>query len=115
MRIETPDDWWHAVVTHWSDIVEIFELAGAPLGDHWWSDGINKESSHHPEVFLAFITRLRDERDHRQLARWFNLCWMAAPDSPRIHSWPSWSLFCDLCSETWVFDDNSELEAEVAS
>jgi hypothetical protein len=104
MEISTEEDWWQGVDQNWDAIVEIFERAGAPLGDRWWSDGIGQDATYHDQVFLAMLTKLRDERDGPGLARMFNLCWIAAPDSRHIHSWPFWQDFCDLCSETWVFD-----------
>jgi hypothetical protein len=106
--IKTAGDWWGLVDANWQQIVDIFERAGAPLGNHWWSDGIGEEATYHDQVFLAFLTDMRDRRDGSALARWFNLCWLAAPDSPHIHSWPFWGSFCDLCSETWVFDPEGE-------
>lgn len=103
MSIETATDWWALTDRIWSDIVAIFENCGAPLGGRSWSEGIGQEPVWHDEVFLAFLTRLRDDRDP-ELARWFNLCWIAAPDAEHIHRWPHWGDFCDLCSEAWVFD-----------
>jgi hypothetical protein len=104
MTIRTADDWWDACLARWDDIVSIFENCGAPLGSHEWSEGIGKDAEWHDKVFLAFLTDLRDHRDGPELARWFNLCWIAAPDKSYIHSWPGWGTFCDLCSETWVFE-----------
>jgi hypothetical protein len=106
--IKTANDWWTLVDRNWDKIVDIFDRAGAPLGEHWWSDGIGLDATYHDQVFLAMLTRLRDDRDNAGLARWFNLCWLAAPDDRSIHSWPFWSDFCDLCSETWVFDPENE-------
>lgn len=108
MIIKTPEDWWNGVLNNWSDIVTIFENCGAPLGDHWWSEGIGQEPTFHDQVFLAMLTDLRDKRDHQGLHRWLNLCWLAAPDKSYIHHWPSWGLFCDLCSENWVFEPEQE-------
>lgn len=110
--INDANDWWQLVDLNWSKIVDIFERCGAPLGDHWWSEGIGQEATHHDEVLLSMLVRLRDERSGPELARWFNLCWLAAPDQPHIHTWPFWGQFCDLCSETWVFDpEQSAVEA----
>jgi len=106
--INNANDWWGLVDANWPHIVDIFDRCGAPLGDHWWSEGIGLEATYHEEVLLAFLTRLRDERDGEQLSRWFNLCWIAAPDTPSIHSWRFWSDFCDLCSENWVFEPEAE-------
>lgn len=103
-KIDTPKDWWEAVEAGWERITDIFANCGAPLNDTFWSDGIGQEPVFHDETLVQMLRRLREDRDHAALSRWFNLCWLAAPDSAEIHRWPYWGTFCDLCSETWVFD-----------
>lgn len=44
----------------------------------------------------------------RELAHLFNNAWSNAPDSPSIHSIPSWHVLCDLCSESYVLYDEGE-------
>lgn len=34
-----------------------------------------------------------------------NTTWFNAPDSSGIRHIPSWGALCDLCSESWVFDN----------
>lgn len=104
MEIKTAADWWQAVDEQWEYLTDIFSRCGAPLEGYIWSDGIGQEPAIHDETLIQMLRRLRDARDHEELARWFNLCWLAAPDSHEIHRWPHWGTLCDLCSETWVFD-----------
>lgn len=34
-----------------------------------------------------------------------NTAWFNAPDNNAIHSIPSWGTLCNLCSESWVFEE----------
>ena len=88
MRIESPQDWWNSYDTIHQDIYTIFRYVG--MGDR--------------------ITDLQEYRAlgaHALLHGLLHDAWVAAPDHPLIHTWPSWDGFCSLCSEYWVF-----LEAE---
>lgn len=104
--IRTAEDWWAETNARWQDILEIFGNCGAPLDDTKWCDGIQEPATEHDETFVEMLTRLKDAKDGQALSRWFNLCWVAAPDRRDIHSWPSWGVFCDLCSENWVFEQD---------
>ena len=59
--INDANDWWQLVDLNWSKIVDIFERCGAPLGDHWWSEGIGQEATHHDEVLPTMLVRLLSE------------------------------------------------------
>jgi len=108
MIIRTPRDWWNAVNQNWEYILDIFENAGAPMGrsedDHWWSDGIGQDITRHERPLVQVLENAKIDRDHETLHHYFNLAWLAAPDQPSIHQWVAWDVFCDLCSENWVFD-----------
>lgn len=105
MTITTPLHWWNAVDERWSDIMECFMNAGADLGSQFWSDGPGLDATDHGKRMGPMLEDARRQRDHRFMRRMLGLLWMAAPDSPSIHSWPSWDVVCDLCSEDWVFED----------
>ena len=47
-----------------------------------------------------------------QLISVLNVAWFNAPDSKGVHYIPSWSAICNLCSESWVFEDEYEIENE---
>jgi hypothetical protein len=96
----TAEEWWKNLDDHWPNIVECFSNAGAPLDSTAWSDGIGKEVTEHDRTFIVTLETMKKERDPA-MARMLNLCWLAAPDSPEIHRWPSWGVLCDLCSEEW--------------
>ncbi len=105
MEIKTQEDWWESLNENWNNILDIFVNCGAPLTETVFSDGIGKEAEIHDKTLLRTLEDLRTEKNGLELSRWLNLCWIAAPDKPYIHSWPSWSAMCDLCSENWVFDE----------
>jgi len=106
--IKTMDDWWCTLESNWSNILDIFDRVGAPMGrseiDRFWSDGMGKEPTQHEYTLIKTLEVALEEKDHETLKSFFEKAWMAAPDKPYIHSWPGWSALCDLCSEYWVFD-----------
>lgn len=81
------------------------------MSSNTWSDGIGKEPTIHEHSFLVTLEKLKEARDPA-MARMLNLCWMAAPDSPEIHRWPSWNVLCDLCSEEWCLDPEQVANCE---
>jgi hypothetical protein len=107
VEIRTQGDWWAAVDSHWSNILDIFDRCGAPMSRGpeglWWSDGIGLEPVIHEKTMIRTLEDAKAEKDHETLHSFFEKAWMAAPDSSYIHGWPSWGMLCDLCSEYWVF------------
>lgn len=110
--IKTPKDWWDNVEVHWEHLMDVFSRCGAPMRydeqGHWWSNGIGEEPTRHDKPLPQFLMDLRNNKDHEELHRYFNLCWLAAPDKPYIHEWRGWGVLCDLCSEIWVFDPEEQ-------
>jgi hypothetical protein len=88
MIIQTPEDWWNLVEERWEELHAILysltsleELGKAELA--------------------------KTSKDWQSLGSCFQYAWFAAPDSPEIHQIPGWGVLCDLCSENWVFQDDS--------
>ena len=108
-EIRTADDWWAVLDSRWSALLDIFERVDAPLGGdetgHWWRDEISGEEIRHDKTMIRTLEDAKRERDHSIMAGFLQKAWMAAPDKPHIHQWPNWGDLCDLCSETWVFDE----------
>lgn len=113
VEINTPDDWWKALEENMDYIKDILEKYLAA-------------SREKAEVFGNFIRKgwiqkgktIIEEFDYCFENKIWARCWLilqkawsAAPDSPRIHQNPGWGMFCDLCSETWVFqgEENEKL------
>lgn len=106
-QINTPDDWWKLVDQHWINLLQCFQLVGMPLSldekGYWWALGTDKQATRHDKSLVVTIEELKKNRDPK-LVQFFHHCWWAAPDSRKIHGWPSWHVLCDLCSEEWVFE-----------
>ncbi len=56
----------------------------------------------------AEMPKLREANDLPRLHLLLEQAWGAAPDSPRIHSIPGWSVLCDLCSEGHAIREEEE-------
>lgn len=82
------------------------------MSSNVWADGPRQEPVPHDHSFLVTLEKLRETRDPK-MARMLNLCWLAAPDREYIHSWPSWGVLCDLCSEEWCLDPEQVKEYEL--
>ena len=79
------------------------------LVDAHWADLYNILAQFLPKEQLKEADTLRLNKDH-EIVKLFNDAWWNAPDSRSIHSIPSWHVLCDLCSESYVLYDESEME-----
>lgn len=77
--------------------------------DAYWANLYNILARFLPKDQLAQADNLRLNKNP-EIARLFNAAWGNAPDSPSIHSIPSWRVLCDLCSEEYVLYDESEMD-----
>lgn len=104
MRIESLQDWWKAVDTHWPDLLRL--IVRFPQPD--LEKTISQLADDLLEPLSVRATKIKENKDHIGLHLLFQQAWGNAPDDPEIHSYPSWWLLCDLCSESWVFDEDRE-------
>lgn len=109
MAITTPDEWWQAVNDNWNDLIKII-YCYLRTEEPAHEDVRNLTTKEIGITIMADILKAKTERDWHRLWRYFHWAWEAAPDTITIHSIPSWSVFCDLCSETWVFQPDEEVE-----
>jgi hypothetical protein len=64
------------------------------------------------DILLKFTYLDPDDLDkwakerNSEIASVFNDAWFNAPDNGRIHLIPAWHIFCDLCSETYLLNNN---------
>lgn len=102
MIIRTANDWWNGIDKHWTVLRDILYMF-LP---------VTKNETYEGEILTyplsKYIEELKENKD-RNLARYLNAAWSAAPDSPRIHSIPGWGVLCDLCSEEYVLYDDEEM------
>ncbi len=54
------------------------------------------------------ILMAKQNKDDRMLVNYLNQTWQNAPDEFWIHELPSWGVLCDLCSESYVLEDENE-------
>ena len=105
LSIDSPENWWLMCEDRWDHILNIFQLVGLELDLTRYPIAVNDEPVERRMPLLQYLEFLKRVKDHYSLIRLFNLAWDTAPDSPHIHQWPSWGVFCDLCSEEWVFQE----------
>lgn len=117
MIIQTRDDWWLAVVTYKDQLIESIKKAhanvpqptrivdrdGAKICAEWDDD----QKRDLPVLIGQFLGGI-DNRDWERVHDVLQTAWQKAPDLPEVHRWPAWHILCDLCSETWVFEEERE-------
>jgi len=97
--INNKEDYWNTVDSNWGKILAIFQNVGARL---------DLPFGPYEEILsVSLLEHLNNLKKNRcpEITRYFNAAWGAAPDRPYIHDWLGWDIFCDLCSETWVFSE----------
>jgi hypothetical protein len=77
--------------------------------DKYWEDIYNILFTFLPKDQLKDADTFRTLKDP-EIARLFNAAWANAPDSPHIHSIPSWHILCDLCSEDFLLYETEDYE-----
>jgi len=94
-------EWWTSLEEHWENLMAI--MAKFLLIN---PNTTNPEINHHMK--LEDILNAKKNKDGHKLVRYLNDAWFAAPDKPRIHEILSWRILCDLCSESYVLDEQDE-------
>ena len=93
MNIRTPEDWWLIAIAKRKDFEETCTLV--------YSDAAQCNAE------LKAMRVAYDVRNADMLHDTLERIWANAPDKPIIHHWPSWGALCNLCSEFWVFQNDS--------
>ena len=102
MTIENKEDWWRYLYDHWENIKSIIFDHLEPNHSAYETPG-DKNSPLTGRLLFSELEFLKENRDPK-ICRYLNVSWCMASDN---YAWsvPSWGVFCDLCSESWVFDD----------
>lgn len=82
------ESYWRICAENWDNVKAIVDMFLGPK-----------------EAEMAEVMRQNQDPD---IVKVFNDAWAAAPDNRSIHSIPGWSVLCDLCSESYVFDDSTD-------
>lgn len=94
MDIKTPEDWWTLAIERRDDFKKVCKLVYSD------PDRCNAE--------IKIMDAAYQDKNHDMLHYTLEQIWSDAPDAPMIHQWPSWFQLCDLCSEFWVFGEESK-------
>ena len=100
--INNKEEWWKLLDEHWDNIRDIIFHHLDPNAPSYTIPGDNKSALTGLLLFKE-LEVLRDARDPK-LNRYLNVSWCMASDT-YAYSVPSWSQFCNLCSENWVFEE----------
>jgi hypothetical protein len=102
MIIDTPNAWWRAVDSNWSDLLKLIVRFNSDIVVHSAKDiGLDAPS-------IVDLEEAKTDRDEGVVLHYLRATWNRAPDEPWIHKLPKWGLLCDLLSEDWVFSKEGE-------
>ena len=74
--------------------------------DTWWDPEIREIIYQYGQTELSLHSdELYKLKDYPALHRLFETVWSDAPDSIEIHENPGWGVLCDLCSESYLLDN----------
>lgn len=113
MSIVDSASWWGILNYRYNDIVAILhrflpmgDFAHAVPGDS--ATPVKVDSLGNPINGTRDFNEAVQKKDAPRVLAYLNGAWWHAPDKQWIHTIPSWSALCDLCSENWVFDEEEE-------
>ena len=107
MQITNQQSYWQAVDENWKNLLNICfhfnHLNPACAAYETPGDSNSPSTGRNLIAELEFLKQTKNPK----LASYFNTVWCAASDN---YAWsvPAWGIFCDLCSETWVFENFEE-------
>lgn len=95
MLIKTKDDWWSSFTANKENIKKM--ISYLYFRYDYWSD-----------ITFDKLDELESRKDWGTLSSYLNKIWWAMPEK-ECREWVGWFSLCDLCSETWVFDEEGVL------
>lgn len=124
MEIKTKEDWWSVFNSHKDDLRSLVsnfhpvcrneEFAG----EFSISAGAAEEACEHVRKAIVDsginpspveeFDRAIASNDHNALIRLLNQTWFGIPESYDSRELPGFFPLCDLCSESWVFEEGDE-------
>jgi hypothetical protein len=94
--------WWKLVDEFWPQLLGLMNR-WLGMTDNEDIDGNITECQRSEE-----IAKMKQERNPR-LASYFQGTWMNAPDIAGLDEIPGWALLCDLCSESYVLEEENNM------
>ena len=99
MIIKNKEDWWSSFRQNKDNIRKMISYLYQRY-DYW--DGF-------PEgITFDDLDKMETNKDWQLLSKALNRIWFAMPER-ECREWAGWFSLCDLCSETWVFDEEGIL------
>ena len=95
MIIKTKEDWWSSFRENKENIQKMISYLYQRYD--YWSD-----------ITFDKLDELEKDQDWSTLSSYLNKIWWAMPEK-ECREWAGWFSLCDLCSETWVFDEDGIL------
>ena len=102
--INSKQDWWDTLERAWDGILLTTQELGYNL-EILATDDLTKDGKCLFCSCLEDLIKAKKSRNWERVHQYLQAFWAAAPDRPWIHSLPNWGDICDLCSETWVFNE----------
>jgi len=102
--INNKEDWWKLLNDNWENIKEIIFHNLDPSKPTFEEPGNSNSNPTGRFLYdeLEFLRQNQDPKMHRYL----NVSWCMSSDA-YAYSVASWGQFCDLCSESWVFEEEN--------
>ena len=107
MVIKTEQDWWNSFDQLYELLPEMAREFNWNLNNEATASGLKEDTGLNCSIY-EYLKKLRNDKDYKKLLQYLEQMWNAAPDKPWIHTVNGWSTLCDLCSESWVFNELEE-------
>lgn len=119
----TKEEWWELLLANSQDLLKTvrmsandspqpYRLVDETVGgfkEKMWKICAEFEDPKERDIVVLigeFIHGI-DTRNHEMVLDVLNTVWAKAPDHASIHKRPAWSVLCELCSEDWIFYEES--------
>ena len=107
MVIKTEQDWWNSFDQLYKLLPNMAYEFNWDLTAEATESGLKVDDGLGCSIY-KYLKILQDNKDHEKLLTYLNIMWNVAPDQKWIHTVNGWSILCDLCSESWMFNELEE-------
>jgi len=78
--------------------------------EKWWDELLCLIDKYKENI--EAIKQFKDKKDYVSVVNELNSAWVMAPDDIVIHSNPGWNVLCDLCSESYLLEEEECLNSK---
>lgn len=121
MTIKTPADWWAAFDANKDNLRGLISSFHPVCRNDEWADEFPisapgaeaaceqiRKGITSPLLPQMEFDDAATKRDATTLVKLLNQTWFGVPESYESRSLPGFFVLCDLCSESWVFNEGEE-------